>query len=85
MKILYLSPSSALGGAERSLVDIISAVGKLKPDWQLELITAAPGPLLTQAAELGAASTVLELPPALAELGDSRVNFSSSRTAATVV
>ena len=46
MKILYLNPAAQLGGAERSLLDLMTGVRALRPDWELSLIAGEDGPLL---------------------------------------
>lgn len=72
MKILYTNASSQLGGAERNLIDAISAV--LARDAAVDitvLITAPDGPLMAELAPLGVKIISLELPRNLARLGDS--------------
>ncbi|MGA9721936.1 MAG: glycosyltransferase family 4 protein [Candidatus Binatus sp.] len=71
MKILYLNPAAQLGGAERSLLDIMSEVRTLRPDWELSLITGEDGPLLEAARELGVAARAIEYRSGLAGFGDS--------------
>ena len=71
MKILYLNPAAHLGGAERSLLDIMAEVRALRPDWELSLIAGEDGPLLEAARELGATAQAVEYPSALAHFGDS--------------
>jgi glycosyltransferase involved in cell wall biosynthesis len=70
MKVVYLSPCGQLGGAEKSLLDILASVRAAKPDWELRLIVAEDGPLVTQSEALGVSSTVVRFPPALARIGD---------------
>jgi glycosyltransferase involved in cell wall biosynthesis len=72
MKILYLNPSSQLGGAERHLVDTICAVQNQDPSVEIVvLITAPDGPLIAELAPLGVKIVLLELPRKIAQLGDS--------------
>ncbi|MGH7923668.1 MAG: glycosyltransferase family 4 protein [Candidatus Binatus sp.] len=71
MKILYLNPAAQLGGAERSLLDVMTGVRALRPDWGLSLIAGEDGPLLEGAREIGVAARAIEYPPALARFGDS--------------
>ena len=71
MRILFLNPIGALGGAERSLLDIFSALRELEPGWQLFLLAGADGPLLSEASKLGVVSEVLPMPDELLVLGDS--------------
>lgn len=70
MKIVYLNPSGQLGGAEVALLDLLASVRAARPDWELELIAGADGPLTARAESLGVKASVLSFPPALARLGD---------------
>ena len=71
MKILYLSPVSQLGGAERSLTDAIQAVQKQDPSVEIiVLITASNGFLVAELALLGVKIVLLKLPAEIARLGD---------------
>lgn len=78
MKIVFLSPSGQMGGAEAALVDVIASLKEAEPDWELQLITAEAGPLTEKARLAGAATTVLPFPESLARLGDS--SLSSTET-----
>ena len=70
MKILYLNPAGALGGAERALLDVIASMREVNPDWELALVTAAEGDVLDEARALGIVATALPFPKALAAAGD---------------
>lgn len=67
---MYLNPSGQLGGAELSLLDVLSSMRASAPDCALGLIIGGDGPLAARAAELGVEVTVLPFPDALARLGD---------------
>lgn len=67
---MYLNPSGQLGGAERSLLDILASLRAAVPAWSLGLITSSAGPLTENAAQLGVTVRVVEFPPSLARLGD---------------
>ncbi len=72
MKILYINPSSQLGGAERSLIDVICAVRQQDPSVEVTvLITAPDGPIVSELTPLGVKVILLELPRKIAQLGDS--------------
>ncbi len=71
MKILYLNPAAHLGGAERSLLDLMTEVRALRPDWELSLIAGEDGPLLEAAREIGVAARAIEYRSGLARFGDS--------------
>src|SRR5262249_44047893 len=73
VKILYLSPIGAIGGAERVLLAVMKSVRSACPDAALHLLTLSDGPLVERAASLGAGVTVLPLPAALMSLGDSQL------------
>lgn len=70
MKIVYLSPSAQLGGAERLLLDLLASLRQAEPGWSLHLIVSSEGPLVDQARELNIQTTVLPFPPGLMVLGD---------------
>lgn len=71
MRILYLSPSGALGGAERALLEAVGAVRDSEPSWNLGLIAFEEGPLLERARRLGADAFTLPMPKSLAAAGES--------------
>ena len=72
MKILYLNPSSQLGGAERNLIDVIGAVRQQDPSIEITvLITAPDGLLMAELISLEVEIIVLELPRKIARFGDS--------------
>jgi glycosyltransferase involved in cell wall biosynthesis len=73
VRILYLSPSSALGGAERVLLSVLTAVRQAEPDAALHLIAPGDGPLPRRAEAAGVRTSLLPLPGELAALGDSRL------------
>jgi glycosyltransferase involved in cell wall biosynthesis len=77
VKILYLNPKAQLGGGERSLLDLMTEVRALRPDWELSLVAGEDGPLLGAAREIGVAARALEYPIGLAQFGDSTLANSS--------
>src|SRR5579862_3586201 len=70
VKVLYLNPSAKLGGAERSLLDLMWSIRRTRPDWQLTLLAGEQGDLVERSREIGIATKVLPMPRALARLGD---------------
>ena len=70
MRIAFLNPIGQIGGAERSLLDVISSLREARPDWSLNLVAGEDGPLVAAAKELGVAVGVSDLPEELARLGD---------------
>ena len=70
MRVMYLCVTAEMGGAERSLYDVMSSIRKAQPSWALALVTGAHGPLVDLASELGVATQVLPLPRSLAKFGE---------------
>ncbi len=73
MKIVYLSVSGQLGGAERALLDFMASLRAAQPRMTLELVAGADGALLAEARALGVAARALAFPRVLARLGDAGV------------
>ena len=69
MRIVFLSPSGELGGAETALLDILAAIREARPDWVLGMITASSGPLVAKAATYADAAA-MPFPNTLARLGE---------------
>ena len=72
MRVMYLSASAELGGAERSLLDVLASLRQAQPSWSLHLLTATDGPLVARAAALGVATTMVPFGGALLRLGEFR-------------
>jgi glycosyltransferase involved in cell wall biosynthesis len=70
-RVVYLNPVGVLGGAERSLLDVMASFRQADPAAELHLIAATDGPLLERARSLGVGVTLLPMPDCVAELGDS--------------
>jgi glycosyltransferase involved in cell wall biosynthesis len=70
LKILFLNPVARLGGAERSLLDLMWSLIRHSPEHELELLAFEDGPLLDEARQLGVKGTAISLPAAAASLGD---------------
>ena len=69
MRIVFLSPSGELGGAETALVDMLAAIRDACPQWTLATIAASDGPLLRKAG-VYSETIALPFPNALARLGE---------------
>lgn len=69
MRIVFLSPSGELGGAETALLDMLAAIREARPGWTLAMIAASSGPLVAKAATR-ADAVALPFPNALARLGE---------------
>lgn len=70
MRILFLNPIGALGGGERSLLDVFATLRALEPSWELRLIVGADGALIEKARRLGMDAELLPMPEELLVLGD---------------
>lgn len=81
MKILYLSASAVLGGAELVLLDLLATLREARPDWRLSLVLGGDGPLRDEAERLGVACLVRPLPRAVAGLGDAGLGDGTGRLA----
>jgi glycosyltransferase involved in cell wall biosynthesis len=79
MRIVFVNPIGAIGGAERALLTILAALRTAQPSIQLHLIVGTDGPLIETAQNLGVRVKVLKLPDQLNQLGDSALkgNFQS--------
>jgi glycosyltransferase involved in cell wall biosynthesis len=74
MRVLYLSATGSLGGAERSLLDMLASLRDAEPSWSLRLLAATEGPLLERAQSLGVSTHVEPFGRRLAALGESPVD-----------
>lgn len=83
MRILYLSQSSQLGGAERSLLDFLASLRLNQPEWSLHLVVPNAGPLVAEAETLKVSTSIVKLPAALGRLGDSGAGGNSGRQVGT--
>jgi glycosyltransferase involved in cell wall biosynthesis len=86
MRVAYLNPVGALGGAERSLLDLIAALqahAGASPEGAFEphLICGEDGPLVEAARGQGVSVQVHPLPAALGALGDSTLSGGTLRGA----
>ncbi len=68
--VLFLNPSGTLGGAERSLLDLIASLVTTEPRLSVGLIVGGEGALAGEAERLGVNVRVLPLPDRLARTGD---------------
>jgi glycosyltransferase involved in cell wall biosynthesis len=59
-----------MGGAERSLYDVLASLRKAQPQWKLTLIVPEEGPLETKVADLGVATRIVPFGKRLSHLGD---------------
>jgi len=71
MRIVYLNPLGVLGGAERSLLDMLSSIRQTVPSADLSLVVGTPGPLTKEAQKIGVRAMLLPMPANLVGVGDS--------------
>lgn len=70
MDLLFLSGSADVGGAERSLLDIMASLRSGRPGWRLHLVTPGAGALVEEARALRVSTAVIPFGLALARLGE---------------
>lgn len=71
MRVLFLNPVGALGGGERSLLDLARSLAQTAPPIELHLLCGGDGPLAEAAAQAGMCVHRLPMPEQLARQGDS--------------
>ena len=77
MKIVFVNPVGAIGGAERLLLTMFATMQTAQPNLQLHLIVGTDGPLIESAQNLGVQVKVLKLPDQVNQLGDSALKGNS--------
>lgn len=70
MRVVYISATGQLGGAERVLLDLIAWLTRERPQWQPHLLSLEDGPLPEATRALGVPTEVVPLPPELSRLGE---------------
>ncbi|HLH76668.1 MAG TPA: glycosyltransferase family 4 protein [Candidatus Binataceae bacterium] len=70
MRLLFLNPNGSIGGAERSLLEMLGALRRAQPELTIGLLVTDEGPLVEQARALGIEATPLPLAARLAGIGD---------------
>mgnify|MGYP005841770449 CR=1 FL=1 len=71
MQVVYWTPAAQLGGAERSLLDVVAVLRQLRPDWPIGVITGEEGPLVDELRRWQVPVAVLPWPEAVARVGES--------------
>lgn len=85
MRIVHLTTSGELGGAETSLIDLIHAVRQAEPHWQARVIAPASGALVDALEAMGIETEVLPFPRPLAQVGESGGAATRARYVAAAV
>ena len=71
LRVIFLSATATIGGAERALLDLVAGLQTVAgPELSLGAIVAGDGPLVAALAALGIPVRIVEMPPAIATLGD---------------
>ncbi|MBD2503644.1 glycosyltransferase family 4 protein [Anabaena azotica] len=84
MKILFVNPIGAIGGAEKVLLTIFAALLNTQPNLQLYLIVGTDGALIKESEKLGVQVTLLKLPEEFNQLGDSAFKSSNKGSSKAV-
>lgn len=71
MRIVHLTTSGELGGAETSLLALVAGLRQAQPDWSISVIAPGPGALVEELTTRGIAVSVLPFPRVLSRLGES--------------
>src|SRR5205809_294262 len=85
MRLLYLSASGQMGGAERVLVDVLRLVRAARPSWTITVLAGQDGPLATEARIPADEVIVLPFPSDIARLGDSAAGRARSADGARLI
>jgi glycosyltransferase involved in cell wall biosynthesis len=73
MNIVFLNPIGSIGGAERVLIDVVSALTKSPEGHRVTVILLTEGPLDAAIKDAGASVVVLPLPAGISGIGDSQM------------
>jgi glycosyltransferase involved in cell wall biosynthesis len=71
LRLLFVNPNAELGGSERSLLDLLAALGAADVAVERRLLLFSDGELARRARALGVDVEIQPLPPALKTLGES--------------
>ena len=71
VKVVHLTTSGELGGAETSLIALLESVREAEPSWQATVVSPAAGRLAERLLAAGIPSRVVAFPRVVARLGES--------------
>lgn len=74
LRVLFVNPIAALGGSERSLLDVLASLVATTPEVEPTLLVLGEGELGERARALGVRVETAPAPPALAALGESKAS-----------
>lgn len=80
--LVCVTTSAAFGGAETSLVTMLTALRTLEPDWRITVVTPGQGPLAERCRALRLDVVELPFPSSLAQLGETAAVGARSAVAA---
>ena len=80
--LVCITTSAAFGGAETSLLTMLTALRTLEPGWRVTVVTPGRGPLAETCRGLGFEVVELPFPAALAQLGETAAVGARSAIAA---
>ena len=69
-RLVCVTTSGALGGAETSLLTLLGALRAIEPAWQMTVVAPAEGPLLERCRAAGIGAVMLPFPAAMAAIGE---------------
>ena len=83
-RLVCVTTSAALGGAETSLLTLLDALRTIEPAWQMTVVAPADGPLLDKCRSAGISTVTVPYPAAMASLGEPGVASNGSARAGRV-
>jgi glycosyltransferase involved in cell wall biosynthesis len=69
-RLVCVTTSAALGGAETCLLTLLRSLRAMEPRWQMTVVAPSEGPLLDRCRAAGIRAITVPYPSALAELGE---------------
>ena len=75
LRVLFVNPLAALGGSERSLLDLLASLRATVPEVEPRLLVLGEGELAECARALGVPVETAAVPPSLAALGESKASL----------
>jgi glycosyltransferase involved in cell wall biosynthesis len=70
MRITCVSVSDQLGGSEVALAGMVTALERLRPEWQFQVVLPGDGPLRERLSETRAICSIVPMPAAVSRLGE---------------
>ena len=70
MRVALVSVSDQLGGSEMVLLETVRQLRRLRPSWEVHVVTPGRGPMSARAADLGATIHEVAMPEPIARFGE---------------